>query len=95
MSALLEGSRPRSVQRLVWTIVLGFLFGGLMTELSEAFLPESAARDFLVTSVAASIGPVHLDLVAVGISLGPIVLSLNALTLAGIGAVALVARTWL
>ena len=95
MSTLLDGHRPRSVPRLIWTIVLGFLFGGLMTRLSEAFLPESAARDFLVTSVAASIGPVHLDLVAVGISLGPIVLSLNALTLAGIGAVALVARTWM
>ena len=94
MNTLLEG-RSRSGSRVVWTLVLGFLLGGLTTELTEAFLPESAARDFLVTAVAATIGPVHLELVAVGITLGPLVLSLNVLTLAGIGVVALVARSWM
>ncbi len=94
MSTLLEG-RPKSVSRLVWTLVLGFFLGGLMTVLAEAFVPESASRDFLVTAVTASIGPVHLELVAVGITLGPLTLNLNVLTLAGIGAVALVARSWM
>ncbi len=94
MNRLLD-VRQTPVPRIVWTIVLGFLLGGLMTFLSEAFIPESPARDFLVTSVAASVGPVELDLVAVAVTLGPLDLRLNVLTLAGIGAVALVARSWM
>jgi hypothetical protein len=80
---------------VLWSLVLGLFLGGLLTELSEAFLPESAARDFLVTSVAASVGPLELDLVAVAITLGPLVLTLNVLTLVGIGMVAFVARSWI
>ncbi len=76
-------------------MVLGLFLGGLLTELSETFLPESAARDFLVTSVAASVGPFELDLVAVAITLGPLILTLNVLTLVGIGMVAFVARSWI
>lgn len=94
MSNLLD-NRRRSASRWVWTLVLGLLLGGLLTELSETFLPESAARDFLITSVAASIGPFRMDLVAVAITLGPLVLTLNVLTLVGIGVVAFVARSWI
>ncbi len=93
MSTLLDGRPRRSMARTLWTLVLGLFLGGLLTHLSETFLPESAARDFLVTSVEASAGPIHLDLVAVAFTLGPIVLSLNVLTLVGIALVALVARS--
>jgi hypothetical protein len=93
VTTLLDGRRSGS--RVVWTLVFGLLLGGLLTEISEAFLPESAAREFLITSVAASIGPFQLDLVAVGITLGPLVLTLNVLTLVGIGVVAFVARSWI
>lgn len=88
-------SRRRSVSRVIWTLVLGFFLGGLLTELSEAFLPESAARDFLITSVAASVGPFELDLIGVAITLGPLVLVLNVLTLVGVGMVAFVVRSWI
>jgi len=94
MSTLLD-NRRRPASRVLWSLVLGLFLGGLLTELSEAFLPESAARDFLVTSVAASVGPLELDLVAVAITLGPLVLTLNVLTLVGIGMVAFVARSWI
>jgi hypothetical protein len=89
---LLE-NRNRSGRKVGWTLVLGLFLGGLLTTLSENFLPDSAARDFLVTSVAASIGPISLDLVAVGLTLGPLVLNLNVLTLVGVGLVAFVARS--
>jgi hypothetical protein len=79
--------------RLFWTLILGLFLGGLLTTLSETFLPDSAARDFLTTSVAANLGPFHLDLVAVAITLGPLILSLNVLTLVGIGMVGLVTRS--
>jgi len=92
---MLLDERRRDTPRTVWTLVLGVFLGGLFTKLSENFLPESVARDFLTTSVAASIGPFHLDLVAVAFTLGPLVLTLNVLTLVGIGLVALVARSWI
>jgi hypothetical protein len=92
VSAYLDGRRRTSV-RVFWTLVLGLFLGGLLTALSETFLPESAARDFLTTSVAASLGPVSLDLVAVAITLGPLTLTLNVLTLVGVGLVGLVARS--
>lgn len=92
MSTLLD-SRRRTSLRVVWTLVLGLFLGGLLTTLAERFLPESAARDFLTTSVAASLGPFHLDLVAVAVTLGPLTLTLNVLTLVGIGMVGLVARS--
>ena len=94
VSTLLD-SRRRSVSRVIWTLVLGLFLGGLLTELSEAFLPESAARDFLITSVAASVGPFELDLIGVAITLGPLVLVLNVLTLVGVGMVAFVVRSWI
>jgi len=92
MNTFMDGRR-RTTARVFWTLVLGLFLGGLLTTLAESFLPESAARDFLTTSVAASLGPVHLDLVAVAIALGPLTLTLNVLTLVGIGLVGLVARS--
>jgi hypothetical protein len=74
-------------------MVLGLFLGGLLTTLAEGFLPDSAARDFLTTSVHASLGPLSIDLVAVALTLGPITVTLNVLTLVGIGIVALIARS--
>jgi hypothetical protein len=79
----------------MWTLVFGLFLGGLLTKLSEVFLPDSATRDFLTTTVAADIGPFSIDLVAVALSLGPLTVTLNVLTLVGIGIVALIARSWI
>ena len=88
-------TRRRSVRRLVWTLVLGLFLGGLFTKLSDIFLPESAARTFLITSVRAVVGPFSVDLVAVALTLGPLVVELNVLTLVGVGIVAFIARSWI
>ena len=87
--------RRRSAKRLVWTLILGLFLGGLFTKLSEIFLPESAARDFLTTSVKATVGPFFVDLVAVALTLGPLVVELNVLTLVGVAIVAFIARSWI
>lgn len=92
---LLSDTRRRSIQRLIWTLVFGLFLGGLFTKLSELFLPESVAREFLTTSVAASVGPFSIDLVAVAFTIGPLVVELNVLTLVGIGIVAFIARSWI
>jgi hypothetical protein len=92
---MLVDTGRRGLIRLALTLVLGLALGGLLTKLSELFLPESAARDFLVTAVAASIGPLSIDLVAAAFTLGPISVTLNVLTLVGISIVALVVRSWI
>ena len=92
---LIGDNRRRNAQRLTWTLVLGLFLGGLFTKLSELFLPESAARDFLTTSVKASVGPFSVDLVAMAFTVGPLVVTLNVLTLVGVGIVAFVARSWI
>ena len=92
---MLVDTRRRKVIRWTWTLVLGFFLGGLFTRLAEAFLPESPARDFLTTSVAAEIGPFSIDLVAVALDLGPLVLTINVLTLVGITILWLGVRSWI
>jgi len=89
------GPRRRSMSRLAWTIVVGLFLGALFTKLAVLYMPESAAREFLTTSVSASFGPLGIDLIAVAFAVGPLTLNLNALSLVGILLVALVMRSWL
>jgi hypothetical protein len=92
---MLLDTRRRATVRLVWTLVLGLFLGGLLTTLAELFLPDSPARDFLTTAVAASAGPLSIDLVAVAFTLGPVSVTLNVLTLVGISILAFIARSWI
>jgi hypothetical protein len=92
---MLIDTRRRAFSRVVWVLMLGFLLGGLLTKLSEMFLPDSATRTFLTKSIDASVGPMSVDLVAVGLTLGPLTLYLNVLTLVGVFLVALIARSWI
>lgn len=92
---MLIDTRRRSFTRALVSLVLGFFLGGLLTKLCEMFLPDSAARTFLTTSVSASVGPISVDVVAIGLTLGPLILYLNVLTLVGVFLVALVARSWI
>lgn len=80
---------------MAWALVLGFFLGGLLTRLSEMFLPDSAARTFLTTSVSLSVGPFSLDLLALALTVGPLAVNLNVLTAAGVFLVALVVRSWI
>ncbi len=89
------GPRRRSLARLLWTVVVGLFLGALFTKLAVLYMPESAAREFLTTSVSASLGPLGLDLIAVAFAVGPLTLNLNFLSLIGIFLVALVMRSWL
>ena len=92
---MLADTRRRTAVRLAWTLALGFFLGGLLTQLSEMFLPDSAARTFLTTSATGSVGPFSLDLVVLALTLGPLAINLNVLTLVGVFLVALVARSWI
>ena len=90
---MLVDTYQRNIKRLLWTQALGLLLGGLLTQLSESFLPDSPAKTFLTMSVEASIGPLAIDLVVFAFTVGPLVLSLNVLTLVGITIVAFIVRS--
>ena len=93
---MLVDTGRRSVIRFAWTLVLGLFLGGLLTALIERTLPEgTASREFLLTSVDASLGPLSVDLVAMAFVLGPVTVSLNFLTLVGIAIVAFIVRSWI
>lgn len=81
--------------RFLWTVVLGLFLGGLLTFLLETYLPDGPPRRFLTTSVVASFGPLYADLVAVAVTIGPLSLHLNVLTLVGVGIVAFFVRSWI
>jgi len=89
-----ESSRKRRVWQLVWTIVLGFILGGLVTALAVPFLPDSTARTFPTTTTGISLSPSTIDLIGVTATFG-LGLKFNALTLVGIGVVGFVMRRWL
>jgi len=73
----------------------GLLLGGLVTSLLILALHPSAARQFFITTVSASLGPLSIDLHVVAITLGPLMLRLNILSVIGILLVAWFARSLL
>ncbi|HEX6559139.1 MAG TPA: hypothetical protein VF021_06735 [Longimicrobiales bacterium] len=79
---------------MVWAVIVGVFLGALFTKIAVVFMPDSAAREFLTTSVSASLWPLSLDLIAVAFVIGPLTINLNALSLVGILLVALVMRSW-
>lgn len=90
------GRRPeRSARRTVMVIAGGFILGALITELMALTLPPSAARQFFITTVAASLGPLTVDLHVVAMTLGPLILRANLLSVVGILLVAWFARSLL
>jgi len=88
------GPRRDTVPRMLWAVVVGLFLGALFTRLAVLFMPDSAAREFLTTSISASLGPLSIDLIAVALVIGPLTLSLNALSIVGVLLVALVMRSW-
>lgn len=86
--------RRTVVPRMAWALIVGLFLGALFTKIAVLYMPESATRSFLTTSVSASLGPLSVDLIAIAFVLGPLTISVNALTLVGIMLVAVVMRSW-
>lgn len=80
----------------VYTLVLtgGLLVGSLLGEILARFLPAGVARDFFSTSVAGRFGPIAIDLVAVGLTLGPLTLHVNVMSLVGVALAAYLYRAF-
>ena len=95
MSLEFSGRRRPSAKRVVFIVAAGMVLGSLLTELLAAVLPASAAREFLITTVAASIGPLTVDLLVLAFTLGPLILRLNVLSVVGVLLLAWFARSLL
>ena len=78
------GRRRPSAKRVTLIVAGGMMLGALLTELMALTLPASAAREFFVTTVAASLGPLTIDLLVVAMTVGPLVIRLNILSVVGI-----------
>lgn len=74
-------------------LVAGFIAGGGLAALLRQSLPESAARTFFTTPWTASFGPVSADLLVVSFTLGPVGLHVTLLSLIGVLAAYLIARS--
>lgn len=88
----LTGPNRRSPWGRAAVIASGFLLGALLTQVASWLLPESAVREVLLVSLAASIGPLSLDLYVLAFTIGPLALNFNVFTVVGILLVSLFAR---
>lgn len=74
-------------------LAIGFVLGGFMTQFCRMFLPAGAVKEFLTTGVTPSMGPLNIDLVIISVGLGPIALDVSLLSLVGVLAAYLIARS--
>lgn len=89
----LKGSAKHRPGYHAIVLSVGFVVGGFMTQLSRKFLPAGAVKEFLTTGVTASLGPLNVDLVIVKFGLGPIALDVSLMSLVGVLAAYLIARS--
>lgn len=86
-------SGPRRPGFYLGVLTAGFLAGGFLTSLLQAFLPDSVAKQVFTYTVTPSVGPVSVDLLVVNLTLGPLGLHVSILSLLGVVLAYLVARS--
>ena len=74
-------------------LTIGFIVGGLLTQVSRRFLPAGAVKEFLTSGVTPSFGPLPIDLIIVKFAIGPIALDVSLLSLLGVLVAYLIARS--
>ncbi|HEX9215364.1 MAG TPA: DUF4321 domain-containing protein [Gemmatimonadales bacterium] len=84
---------PRRPGFYLGVLAVGFVVGGLLQSFLRRFLPEGPAKEVFTWSVTPTIGPLHLDLLVMSITLGPIGLDVSLLALVGVAFAYLVARS--
>jgi len=89
------GTRKKTGRRVVFIVAGGLLVGALLTQVVGLAFPPSAAREFFVTTVSATFGPLAVDLRVIALTLGPLVLRVNVLSVVGVVLVAWFSRSLL
>jgi hypothetical protein len=74
-------------------LAIGFIVGGLMTQVCRRFLPAGAVKEFLTTGVAPQLGALSVDLIIIKFAIGPVALDVSLLSLLGVLVAYLIARS--
>jgi len=72
---------------------VGFVVGGVVTQVARRFLPPGAVKEFLTTGLTPSFGPLTIDLLILKFSLGPVLIDVSLLSLVGVLIAYLIARS--
>ena len=84
---------PRRPLFYVGVLATGFVLGGLLHELLLHVLPDGPAKDIFTLSGTATLGPVHMDLLVVSITLGPIGIDASVMAALGVVVAYFIARS--
>ncbi|MGH7636375.1 MAG: DUF4321 domain-containing protein [Gemmatimonadaceae bacterium] len=74
-------------------LAIGFVVGGVLTQVARRFLPAGAVKEFLTTGLTPSVGPLTIDLLILKFSLGPVLIDVSLLSLVGVLVAYLIARS--
>ena len=74
-------------------LAIGFVVGGVMTQVARKFLPPGAVKEFLTTGMTPSFGPFTIDLLILKFALGPVAIDVSLLSLVGVLVAYLIARS--
>ncbi len=77
----------------VVVLAIGFVVGGVLTQVCRRFLPPGAVKEFLTTGLTPSFGPLTIDLLILKFSLGPVLIDVSLLSLLGVVIAYLIARS--
>ncbi len=73
--------------------MVGFVIGGLMTQVARRFLPAGAVKEFLTSGVTPGFGAIPIDLIIVKFAIGPVALDVSLLAFLGVLVAYLIARS--
>jgi len=74
-------------------LAIGFIVGGLLTQVARRFLPAGAVKEFLTAGVTPSFGPIPVDLIIIRFAIGPVALDVSLICLLGVLIAYLIARS--
>jgi hypothetical protein len=77
----------------VIVLTVGFIIGGLMTQVARHFLPAGAVKEFLTSGVTPGFGALSIDLIIIKFAVGPVALDVSLLAFLGVLVAYLVARS--
>ena len=84
---------PRRPLFYTGVLSIGFVLGGFVSALLQRFLPPGSPKEFFTWTVEPSIGPFHVDLLILSLTVGPLMLEVSLLGLVGIVLAFMLARS--
>ena len=84
---------PRRPLFYLSVLAVGFVLGGLLQAFLRRFLPQGPAKEVFTWAVTPTLGPIHMDLLVMSLTLGPVGLDVSLLAVVGVVVAYLVARS--